>query len=90
MAAERLIITNGRIVDPGAGIDEVGNLTISNGRIAAIGTTGAGDGGADGEAERRDAGGVVGWLGLNEMHFLRREPGKEEVETTDCGGAAAQ
>ncbi|MFQ5422978.1 MAG: dihydroorotase [Phycisphaerae bacterium] len=84
-----MIITNGRIVDPGAGVDQVGDLTISDGKIAAIGPTGAGEVGPGAEAEIIDASGMIVCPGLIDMHVHLREPGNEDAETIASGAAAA-
>ena len=42
----KLLITNGRLVDPASGRDETGDLAIASGRIVALGKV-AGDFSAD-------------------------------------------
>jgi len=79
-----LIIKNGRVIDPAAGRDEVADLTIADGRIAAIGQSPAAGG-----AEVIDAAGQIVCPGLIDMHVHLREPGNEDAETIASGCAAA-
>ena len=81
-------ITNGRIIDPANNIDEVGNLSIVNGKVKAVG------GGETGVSESlpatvHDATGLIVTPGLIDMHVHLREPGFEHKETIATGTAAA-
>ena len=82
-----LLLTGGRIIDPGNHFDEVGDLLVEEGRIAAIG----GDAGtrAKGEVEKVDAAGLVICPGLIDIHVHLREPGQTAKETIASGTAAA-
>jgi dihydroorotase len=79
----KILIRNGRVIDPAAGIDRVANLLIDNGRIAGLDARPAG-----GE-ETIDAAGKIVAPGLIDMHVHLREPGGEEDETIATGTAAA-
>ena len=79
----RLLIQNGRVIDPGQEMDRVTNLLIEDGRIAAY------DAVPDGRDEILDASGKIVAPGLIDMHVHLREPGREEDETIETGTAAA-
>jgi dihydroorotase len=82
--AESLAIRGGRVLDPGQGLDLVGDVLIREGRIAAVGP------GAAGEAERViDATGLIVCPGLVDLHCHLREPGFEHKETIATGTLAA-
>src|SRR5450755_1908608 len=80
----KLIIRNGRVIDPATGLDAVRDVLIENGRIAGveekIDTTGA---------EEFDATGLVVAPGFIDMHVHLREPGFEYAETIESGARAA-
>ena len=80
-------IVNGHIIDPANNIDEIGNLLITDGRIARI---------SDKEKVPKsetsnvyDATGLIVAPGLIDMHVHLREPGFEHKETIATGTAAA-
>ncbi|HMF13068.1 MAG TPA: dihydroorotase [Gemmataceae bacterium] len=78
-----LRITNGRIIDPSQGIDQVADLWIEGGNVAGIGPKTL-------QAARViDATGKIVCPGLIDMHVHLREPGREEDETIATGTAAA-
>jgi dihydroorotase len=79
----RLLIQNGRVIDPSQSMDRVTNLLIEDGRIAAY------DAAPDGQYEIIDAAGKIVAPGLIDMHVHLREPGFEEDETIETGTAAA-
>lgn len=81
---DSILIRGGRVIDPAQEIDEVLDVRIAGGRIAALGREAGG--GAD---EVVDAGGLIVTPGLIDMHVHLREPGYEEKETIASGGAAA-
>lgn len=82
--SQSLLIRGGRVVDPTQEIDEVTDIAVADGKIAAIGRqTGAG------AATVIDAGGRVVCPGLIDMHVHLREPGAEDKETIASGTAAA-
>ena len=76
-------IANGRIIDPTNNIDEVGDLSIVNGKIASIG------GGEKRSDNVYDATGLIVAPGLIDMHVHLREPGFAHKETIATGTAAA-
>ena len=80
-------ITNGRIIDPANNIDEIGDLSIANGKITSVG------GGEKRSASQlvnvRDATGLIVTPGFIDMHVHLREPGFEHKETIATGTAAA-
>ena len=80
----RLLIQNGRLLDPSTGLDTIADLAIEDGRIAAWGpaleTTGA---------ELFDATGLIVAPGFIDMHVHLREPGFEYAETIESGARAA-
>jgi dihydroorotase len=79
----RLLIQNGRVIDPSQKMDRVTNLLIEDGRIAAFDVESAGG------AAALDASGKIVAPGLIAIHLHLRDPGKEEDETIETGTAAA-
>jgi len=79
----KLLIKNGRLIDPSQGLDRTGNLLIEDGRIAAY------DVSANVQDVVIDAAGKIVAPGLIDMHVHLREPGREEDETIATGTAAA-
>ena len=80
-----LLLRGGRVIDPSRGLDEVADVLIQDGKIAAVGAKlGAPDG-----ADARDLGGAVVAPGLVDLHVHLREPGNEDVETIATGARAA-
>jgi dihydroorotase len=64
-------ILGARVIDPASGRDEIADIHVENGRIAAIGTAPAGF-----AAEQRiEAGGLVATAGLVDLSVALREPG---------------
>jgi len=83
----RLLIRNGRVIDPSQNLDaEVGQIEclIKDGRIAEMGAGLAVDG-----AEVLDAEGAWVVPGLIDVHTHLREPGEEYKEDLATGGTAA-
>ncbi len=80
----RLLIKNGHVVDPQNGIDEVRDLLIDGGVIAACGKDLA-----DAEAQILDASGKIVAPGLIDLHVHFREPGFEYKEDIESGSRAA-
>ena len=76
-------ITNGRILDPANAIDQVGNLLIIDGRIAAP------DQIAPANIQEINAAGCWVVPGLTDMHVHLREPGQEYKEDILSGTRAA-
>lgn len=87
-----LLIHGGRIVDPGQGIDRVGDLLIAEGRIVQIGDTIAEEPSVAAiisKARHLDAAGLVVCPGFVDLHCHLREPGFEYKETIATGTKAA-
>src|SRR3989442_2402574 len=80
-----LLLKGGRVIDPSRGFDQVADVLIQDGTIAAVGP---GLGTPDG-AEVRDVRGKVVAPGLVDLHVHLREPGNEDVETIASGARAA-
>ena len=79
----RILIENGRVIDPSQPMDRVTSLAIEDGRIAAY------DVPAGAQDTVLDASGKIVAPGLVDMHVHLREPGREEDETIASGTAAA-
>ncbi len=80
----KILIRNGRVIDPASGRDEVADLAIASGRIVAIG------GALDFGAERViDATGLVVAPGLVDLAARLREPGREHEGLLESELAAA-
>lgn len=80
----RLLIKNGRVVDPSQNIDAVKDLLVVDGKIAQIS-----DNISDKEAQVYDAKGLVVAPGLIDVHVHLREPGHEAKEDIISGTQAA-
>src|SRR5262249_33273279 len=78
-----LHITNGRVIDPSQGLDQVVDLWIHHGTIAGTGPQ------PFQPTRVLDADGMIVCPGLIDMHVHLREPGREEDETIATGTAAA-
>lgn len=82
----KILIKNGRVIDPANGRDEVLNILVEDGIISEVGT----DLEADGiNMEVIDASGKVVVPGLVDMHVHLREPGFEYKEDIETGTKAA-
>ncbi|HVX67050.1 MAG TPA: dihydroorotase [Bryobacteraceae bacterium] len=80
----KLLIKNGRVIDPASGRDEVADLLIKGGLIVRIGP----DLHATG-AIAFDATGLIVSPGFIDLHVHLREPGFEHAETIESGSRAA-
>jgi dihydroorotase len=80
----KLLIKNGRVIDPAFRRDETADVLVQDGNIVAIGPNLEADG-----AERFDATGLVVAPGFIDMHVHLREPGFEHSETIETGSRAA-
>ena len=78
---KKLLLRNGRIIDPANQRDEIGDLVITDGRI------GAADG-KDGMDEIDCTGKIIA-PGLIDLHVHLREPGQSAKETIASGARAA-
>jgi dihydroorotase len=79
--SERLLFVGARVVDPASGTDEVRDVAIADGAIAAPEEASG--------AERIDADGLILAPGLVDLHTHLREPGEEHKETVETGTRAA-
>lgn len=80
----KLLIRQGRLVDPVGGIGGVMDVLVEDGRVAVIA-----DHISAPDAQVLDAAGLVVCAGLVDMHVHLREPGFEHKETIATGTAAA-
>jgi len=80
----RIWIRGGRVLDPRSGRDELADVLLEDGRIAAIGSDLDTRG-----AETLDASGCWVAPGFVDMHCHLREPGQEYKEDLASGGRAA-
>jgi dihydroorotase len=79
-----LLIKNGRLLDPASGLDEVSDILLRDGKIAAVG-----EGDYDKNFEILDATGKLVCPGFIDIHTHLREPGREDKETIYSGTRAA-
>jgi dihydroorotase len=79
----KLLIQNGRVIDPSQNLDRVTNVLIQDDKVAAY------DVSPNGQDRIIDAAGKIVSPGLIDMHVHLREPGREEDETIESGTAAA-
>jgi dihydroorotase len=79
----KLLIQNGRVIDPSQAMDRVTSVLVENGRVAAY------DAAPQGGATILNASGKIVSPGLIDMHVHLRQPGREEDETVETGTAAA-
>lgn len=82
---EKILIKGGRIVDPAQGVDMVGDLLLSEGKIAGMEKSIASTSGA----RVIDAVGMVVSPGFIDLHSHLRDPGLEYKETIASGTRAA-
>ncbi len=80
----KLVVRNGRVIDPASALDAVCDVFCVNGYIAAIGEKLYATG-----AEEFDATGLIVAPGFIDMHVHLREPGFEHAETIETGARAA-
>lgn len=79
----RLLIQNGRVIDPANGVERICDLYVEDGKIAPLPKTPADD------TRRIDAAGKVVAPGLIDLHCHLRDPGFTEKEDVFTGTAAA-
>lgn len=80
-----LVISNGRVIDPASGADQVQDVLVQDGKIAGVGKGLKAPNGAS----VIDASGKVVCPGLIDLHVHLREPGYEYKETVATGTRAA-
>ena len=76
------VLSGGRVIDPATGRDEITDVLVRDGRIAAVGTGQVG-------VEVIDVTGCVVMPGFVDLHTHLREPGREDAETVETGSKAA-
>src|SRR5438477_314709 len=79
------LIRNGRIIDPANGRDEIGDLLIADGRIAALSKLST----LNSQPDEIDASNLIVSPGLIDIHVHFREPGFGWKETIESGARAA-
>ncbi len=80
-----VLLRGGRLIDPGTGLDETGDLLVRDGRIEHAGHRLERVEGAD----EIDCTGLLVTPGFIDVHCHLREPGREDVETIATGARAA-
>lgn len=87
----KILLVNGRLVDPSQAMDATGDILIEEGKISQIGhrLQSALSSAADRDTAIFDLSGMVVAPGLIDMHTHLREPGFEYKETIASGSAAA-
>lgn len=82
---KKILITNGRLIDPARGIDGKHDVALADGKVAWIGNGQP----PEGEWEVIDADGKIIAPGFIDLHCHLREPGFEHKETIASGTLAA-
>src|SRR5688572_33174946 len=80
----RLLLKGGRVVDPHAGVDDVLDVLIEDGKIAQVEPRISAKG-----VEVVDLDGLLVAPGFIDLHTHLREPGREDKETIATGTKAA-
>ncbi len=80
----RLVVKNGRVIDPAADFDQIADVALEDGVIRQVGAGIHATG-----AEIFDASGCVVAPGFVDIHVHLREPGFEHSETIESGSRAA-
>jgi dihydroorotase len=80
----KLLIRNGRVIDPANGVDRVADVLLASGIVRGVGENLPSRG-----AEEFDATGLVVAPGFIDMHVHLREPGFESSETIETGSKCA-
>jgi dihydroorotase len=80
----KLVIQNGRLIDPHQSIEDHRDILIEHGRVARID-----EHISDPDAEQFDASGCIVAPGFIDLHVHLREPGQEYKETIETGAQAA-
>ncbi|MCL2388329.1 MAG: dihydroorotase [Defluviitaleaceae bacterium] len=87
----KMLIKNGRVIDPANGLDDLMDILVENGKIVAVKPQGNFDG--EGETEKIEtvinASGMWVVAGLIDMHVHLRDPGQTHKETIKTGTQAA-
>ena len=80
----RLVIKNGRVIDPSQNLDRICDVAVEDGAIREIG-----EAISSGGSEEFDASGFIVAPGFVDMHVHLREPGFEHSETIETGSRSA-
>ncbi len=80
----KLLIKNGRVMDPASGFDRTADVLLVDGRVAGIGANLSSAG-----VVQFDASGMIVAPGFIDMHVHLRDPGFEHAETIESGSRAA-
>src|SRR5207302_9350841 len=83
----RLVIKNGRVIDPATPTEAPGDVLSGGGKVAEVAVPGSL--GRDPGREVFDATGLVVAPGFVDLHAHLREPGQESSETIETGTRAA-
>ncbi len=78
------ILTNGRVIDPASGRDEIADVWIDGGVVSEIGSREV-----PRDIPRIDCSGHIVAPGFIDLHVHLREPGREDEETIESGTRAA-
>lgn len=81
------LFSGARVIDPSQGLDDISDILVRDGKIAAIGKDLASTLGGD--VEKVDLRGYVVVPGLIDPHVHFRDPGQEHKETVISGCASA-
>ena len=87
MSGEDILIRGARIIDPGQGLDQVGDILVRDGAILAAGRVSADE--VPEFCRTIEAAGLVASPGFIDMHCHLRVPGFEHKETIATGTRAA-
>ncbi|OGS17978.1 MAG: dihydroorotase [Elusimicrobia bacterium RIFOXYA2_FULL_40_6] len=82
--ANKLLIKNGRLIDPAARLDKITDILVDNGRVVKLGKIRSIP-----RAKTVDAKNKIVIPGIIDIHTHLREPGHEEEETIESGCKAA-
>ncbi len=88
MSPPSLLLRGGRVIDPSSGIDGIGDVLLSEGKVEHAGRS-LGEVRRDGELLEIDCSGQIVAPGFIDVHCHLREPGREDVETIATGAHAA-
>lgn len=81
----RILLKNGRVIDPGRGVDETLDVLIEDGKISAVAVNIP----KSADETTYDLAGLIVAPGFIDIHVHLREPGREDKETIESGGRAA-
>ena len=87
MDSTTFLIKGPRIIDPSQGLDQTGDILVSNGKIMAVGVLPADS--VPANCRTVDAAGLVASPGFIDLHCHLRDPGFEYKETITAGALAA-